>query len=89
MSLPFLPNKKIVSIVVSRRNKSQDLNGAASEMEAPENEEKDPSLQAACEDLLKAIDNKSVHDLYNAISDAFHALEEMPHEEGPHIEEEE
>lgn len=84
--LPFLDSKKIVSVISARRGKSPDIE-VNSEMEAP-GQEIDPSLKSAAEDVLRAIDTKSVIDLAKALKSAFDVCDAEPQEEGEHTNEE-
>ncbi len=63
--LPFLDKKASVGTIIQQRGKS-DLVGANSEVEAPDSE-MDPALKACAEDILRAIDSKSVMDLVSAL----------------------
>ncbi len=84
--LPMFAPKKIVSVISARRGKP-DVDVAA-EVEAP-GSEMDPGLKAAAEDLLSGMQNKSVMDIAKALRAAFEVCDAMPHEEGPHLNEEE
>ena len=79
--LPFLEPKKIVSVMVSRRGKTPVE--TQPEVEMGENKV-DPSLKEASEDILRAIESKSVIDLAKAIQSAFYICDSYPHEEGEH-----
>lgn len=48
-----------------------------------------PELKEAAEDILRAIQNKSVIDLARALEMAFYVCDSYPHEEGSHMEDEE
>lgn len=77
--LPWLEPKKMSSVIIQRRGKS-DLHDAATEVPADKSNH-NQSLETACEDLLKAIDERSVLSMTKAFKDAFDALESQPHEE--------
>lgn len=77
--LPFLQPKKIVSVISSRRGKNPDIE-VNPEVEAPDSK-MDPALKMAAEDLMRAVESKSVIDTAKALRDAFQALESAPHEE--------
>lgn len=68
MGLPFLDRKKMSSVISSRRGKSPDIE-VNPEVEAP-GSEMDPGLKSAAEDLLRAIESKSVIDLAKALKAA-------------------
>lgn len=77
--LPFLDKKKIVSVIVNKRGR--DIHDVKPEISKDVN----PKLESACEDILLAIDDKSVIDLASAIKAAFQALDSEPHVEGEHL----
>ena len=85
--LPMFDKKRAVGSIMSMRGKKPAVE-VASEVEAP-GSEMDEGLKAACEDLLGAIERKSVMDMAKAFQAAFLACEEEPHVEGEHIGEEE
>jgi hypothetical protein len=66
--LPFLAPKKMVSIIAARRGKPGVE--VASEQEAP-GAEMHPGLKAAAEDILRAVEHKSVLDLASALQAAY------------------
>jgi hypothetical protein len=72
MSLPFLRNRRIQSILVGRKKEGEA-------MELPESEH---PLASAADDLLKAIESKDVNSIANALQAAFQISEAMPHDEG-------
>lgn len=84
--LPFLEPKKMTSVIIARRGKP-DLE-TAPEVDMSQ-DKMDPAMKAAAEDVMRAIEGKSVHDLARALQSAFEICDSMPHEEGPHFEEEE
>lgn len=83
--LPFMEPKKIVTIIAARRNKpGVQINP---EVEAP-GSSMDPGLKEAAIDLLRGIEAKSPMDIAKALKAAFELCDSMPHEEGPHMNEE-
>ncbi len=82
--LPFLSPKSVASVISSRKGKHPDME-VKIEHEAAGGEI-DPELKTAAEDVLRAIENKSVVDLANALEAIFHIADKEPHEEGEHIE---
>lgn len=85
--LPFLEPKKTVSVIMSRRGKSPDVE-VNPEVEAPDSEI-DSNLKAAAEDMLRALESKSVIDLAKSLKAAFEICDASPHAEGEHTNEEE
>jgi hypothetical protein len=81
--LPFLQGRKISSIIAERRGKPPGIE-VAPETEAP-GQEMDGPLKTAAEDLLRAIDSKSVLDIAKALKAAFEHLDAEPHVEGEHL----
>jgi hypothetical protein len=82
--LPFLDPKKIASAAMTvKGGKTMEHNP---EVEAPDSD-MDGGLKSAAEDVLMAIEHKSVMDLAKALKSAFMILDAMPHEEGEHEEE--
>lgn len=77
-------NKKTVSLIMSRRKGSETQ--VKDEKEAP-GSEIDPGLKAVAEDILRAIDQKSVIDLAKALKQAHEVCDQYEHEEGPHTNE--
>lgn len=67
--LPFLDRKKITSILIKRGDKP--LMEAPNEMDAPENDEVDPGLESAAEDILRAVESRSARELAKALKAAF------------------
>lgn len=76
--LPFLEPKKTVSIIIARRGKP-DLESQP-EVEAGE-DKIHPDLKEAAEDVMRAIQSKSVIDLAKALQSAFQICDAMPHDE--------
>lgn len=81
--LPFLQPKKMASVIIASRKPSGEI--------TPEHEEgeHEPGLMSAAEDLISAVHAKDASAVASALSAAFEMMEEQPHEEGPHIGEEE
>lgn len=48
----------------------------------------DEGLQACAQDLMSAIESKNAKGIASALRAAFDILDSMPHEEGPHTNEE-
>lgn len=80
--LPFLLRKRDSGVVTVKRG-AKDLHGVKTEVNAP-GVEGDPGLEAAAEDVLRAVDSRSVIDLAKALHNAFQICDAMPHEEGEH-----
>jgi hypothetical protein len=80
--LPFLKARKVGSTAqtVSSADGHQERLG--------EEGETDVGLMSAAEDLIRAVHAKDAQAVADAMKAAFEIMEEMPHEEGPHIEEE-
>lgn len=76
--LPFLKPKLQTGLIVSTRKPDSD---EPSEMD----EAKDP-IEECTEDLIKAVHSRDVKQAAKALKDVFEKLDKMPHEEGPHIE---
>jgi hypothetical protein len=69
--LPFMDSKKTASSIISMRNgKSTDT---ASEVD--HSSDQDPGLSACAEDLLHAIQTKSVSGIADALKAAFQCLD--------------
>lgn len=79
--LPFLDKKKVGSIVMAK------MKGGAMLPDEKEGSENMEGLHAAAEDVLAAIGAGDAKALAMALRAAFEICDEMPHEEGPHIEE--
>lgn len=74
MSLPFAlktEEKKGAGVIVEHRSERE---------ERPRN----LGLEAAAEELLKAMERKDVQGMANALTSAFYLLDAMPHAEGEH-----
>ena len=78
--LPFLDKNKIGTVIASKMSK-----GKIVPEDMPESQETGMGLESAAEDIIAAIDAKDSGALAAALKNAFEILEEMPHEEGPHI----
>lgn len=73
--LPFLKRSRQVGVIVEQRK--ADRPEEASEMEA------------CAQDLLSAIEAKDVKGIASALQAAFELADSTPHEEGPHMGDEE
>lgn len=74
MSLPFAlksEDKKAAGVVVEHRSEG-------------ESKPRNVGLEAAAEELLKAMERKDVQGMANALTSAFFLLDAMPHTEGAH-----
>lgn len=84
--LPFLDRKKAVGVIIARRGKD-DLHDVKAEVVAPHDDSQDPAMHAAAEDVLRAIDQRSVLKLASALKNAFQIADrDTTDEEQPHIE---
>lgn len=82
--LPFLEPKKMSSVIIARRGKSD----IESSPEVDMSEDKlDPGLKEAAEDMMRAFESKSVLDLAKAFKAAHEICESYPHEDESQIEE--
>lgn len=79
--LPFLDKKKIAGAILTKRGKA-DVQ-VAPEVEAPDSD-MDAGLKECAEDILRAIEHKSVMDLAMALHAFFEMADAMPHVEGEH-----
>ena len=79
--LPFLKPKHIADVIVA----SKKPGGEVSNDHEEESEEIEP-MKACAEDLIKAVHDKDVDAVAQALHAAFEIADSMPHEEGPHIE---
>lgn len=79
MGLPFLDRKKMSSVISSRRGRSPDIE-VKPEVEAP-GSEMDSGLKSAAEDLLRAIESKSVMDVAKALKCAHEICESLSPED--------
>lgn len=74
MSLPFIyksEDKKSPGVVVEHRSEGE---------QRPRN----IGLEAAAEELMRAMERKDVQGMANALTSAFSLLDAMPHVEGEH-----
>lgn len=83
MALPFLKPRQQPGLIVSKRK--PDGGSEESHMEG----EEDAGLDACSEDLIRAMHAKDAKGVTSALKAAFEILDSMPHEEGPHTNEEE
>lgn len=82
--LPFLKDKRRDQVGVIVKQRAPD-----SPDQSEEDGQDDSALHAAAQDILRAIsDNDSKH-LALAIRAAFEICDSYPHEEGPHLNEDE
>lgn len=83
--LPFLEPKHMSTTIIARRGKP-DLEASP---EKDMTEDIDPGLKEAAEDLMRAVESKSVIDVAKALKSAFEICDAYPHQEGEHTNEEE
>lgn len=79
MPLPFLKPKHVAGIIIQKRA----ADGQTPPEEMPEDHE-DQALEAAAEDLIRAVHAKDGKSVAAAFRAAFDILESEPHEEAPH-----
>jgi hypothetical protein len=60
--------------------------GVVTEHRSEKGREMNPGLQAAAEELLKAVESKDAKGVALALENAFYLLESMPHEEAEEME---
>jgi hypothetical protein len=77
--LPFMHPKKAVSVIIARRGKpdveaKSEIGGKDLPM----------GLEDAAADILRAMDERSVKGLADALQNAFQICDAAPHEEGEH-----
>jgi 2C-methyl-D-erythritol 2,4-cyclodiphosphate synthase len=77
--------KAAVAIILGKMKPKHGGHMAEEHME----EHPDASLHACAEDLLGAIEAKDVQGMTDALKAFFHIADAAPHEEGPHMSEEE
>ena len=58
-------------------------------IESKDHPDHDEPLESACVKILAAIEHKHVQDLRDALKEAFQVMDSKPHQEGPHVNEEE
>ncbi len=78
--LPFLKQKPVAGIIIAKR-KPDGQNELEGDDSAP--------LEACASDLIQAIHAKDAKAAAEAFKAAFEILEASPHEESPHLEDEE
>lgn len=83
--LPFLEPKKMSSMVIARHGKS-DLEANP---EIDHDDSIDSDMKEAAADVMRAFESRSVIDLAKALHACFEIYDSMPHEEGPHEDDEE
>ena len=79
--LPFLKPKSHSAGVIIQQRKPDDKDESEMDMG-------DHAMEAAAEDIMKAINSKDSRHLALALRAAFQILDSEPHEEGPHTKEE-
>jgi hypothetical protein len=83
MPLPFLKPKAVAGVIIARRKPD-----GAQETEGMEDQPNEGLMMAAA-DLIRAVHAKDESAVADALQAAFELMEEQPHEEGPHVNEEE
>lgn len=82
--LPFLRRKhQGASVIVKHRHPGGNID------ELQDNEPSADPLDSVASDLLQAFENKDKNLIAQALRNAFDILESEPHNEGPHLNEEE
>lgn len=76
--LPFLKNKKQPGVIIQERAPDH-----------PEMQRDDDGLSACAQDLMDGIAKGNKQMIADAIRAAFQILDSEPHEEGPHLDDEE
>lgn len=74
--------KKISTLIIARRGKS-DIQDVKPEV-AMNPSEDDMALHSAAEDLMRAIDDRSISAIAKAFKAGFLICDSEPHVEGPH-----
>ncbi len=87
MPLPFLKNSDkgaglLTTLMHRRSEKRTNVNPVVESKDHPDH---DQALENAAQDLLNAIQSKSIPDLRDALRAAFECLDAQPHEEGQHL----
>lgn len=86
--LPFLEPKKITSVIIARRGKPDLESHPEMDMTSEDDDNDLPmGMESAAEDVMRALDKRSVKDLAKSLHAAFELYDSMPHQEGPHEEE--
>lgn len=80
--LPFLKHKPVAGLIIKKRQPDEPTS-------EPEMSNDDAGLEAAANDLIKAVHSQDIKAVSAALKAAFELLDAMPHKEGPHIESEE
>ena len=83
MPLPFLKPKHQAGLIMEMRKPD------GSSEETGTEDESDPGLMSAAEDLIRAIHAKDAKGAMEALKSAFEMMDAAPHEEGPHTNESE
>lgn len=76
--LPFMQPKKMSSVIMTKIRPS-------GETETDGEQGENIGLEAAAEDLLRAVASKDVKAVAEALQAAFDVCDSAPHVEGPHI----
>lgn len=77
--LPFLKPKQVAGIIIAKHKAS---GGIEPIQEAGEHS---AELMMAAEELIRALHAKDAKAVASCLMDAFHAADEAPHIEGPHL----
>lgn len=80
--LPFLKPRQVAGVIIAKRKPD-----GGTETQGQEGDEMQP-LEAACDDIQRALAAKDSKQLAEAIKAAFEICDSMPHEEGPHTNDE-
>ena len=80
--LPFFKPKKLASVIIATRKPDGTV------MPKHEETEHEDGIMSVAEDLISAVHMKDASMVATALKAAFEIMEEAPHEEGPHINEE-
>lgn len=80
--LPFLDRKKTISLIMSKRAGKPDTE-VANEVESPGSPGVSEDLKVAAEDLLRAVESKSVIDIAKALQAAHDVCESYEQESEP------
>lgn len=78
--LPFLKSRKQTGLIISHRKPTGEVQESHSE------DDEIAPLRAAAEDLIRAVHDKDVAAVAEALESAFEICDSMPHVEGEHIE---
>ena len=81
MPIPFLEKRKVAGLIIQRRTPD------GGHEDTPENHSED-GLRSCAQDLIKAVQTGNEERVAKALRDAFEILDSEPHEEGPHMNDE-